>query len=1518
MAFLFKSKRHHPSSAVQPGQPLGLSGSNSSIPSTNGASAGVLQKERDRGGANQTPTPSSSVNNSLKSLGGADTPSPEQKGMLERANREQQGPATNGLSGPPLATNPNASLYPWSQRRLQISSSHLSPFPRYGHAANSLSSKEGDIYLMGGLIKSQTVRGDLWIVEAGGGTLACYPLNTAPEGPGPRVGHSSLLVGNAFIVYGGDTTMDDRDVLDNNLYLLNTSTRQWSRAAPAGSRPRGRYGHTLNILGSKIYIFGGQVEGSFFNDLVAFDLNGLQASNNQWEFLVPNSTDERPPAGDIPPARTNHTVISWNDKLFLFGGTNGFQWFNDVWSYDPRSNLWTQLDCIGYIPTAREGHAAALVNDVMYIFGGRSEDGSDLGDLASFRISSRRWYTFQNMGPSPSPRSGHSMTTFNKQIIVLGGEPSTQPREPSDLGLVYILDTNKIRYPNDQQAQNTPSGERTGGTRRPSGGDKSGYPQPRPGPGPGREGLTGTPDIQKRINPGPRESVAGTNPFMKDTAPINGSGPGSRLPRASMAQAPSGPPPQQSAPPPRANGVPPQQRSKTPTKGYGPSVDTRAATLTSEKDKENSPPAARDSPSSREGSLSNGVRNPAQQQQPKGTPNQKTTGESTTNGNPGPGRSRSRQARQQSSGDSFNESIMAAPVSERVAPAGQQRAGSNSGQRGNHKKNPSDNQLPLESSPLDDASTKELEAVKRTNAWYASELVLARRAGYVPNLSNNAVLDTRAPDSFSEDERPLIEALLTMRAELARVQESIDSQSSQTAKKIAEIERQRDAAISEAVYAKAKLAAHGGSNSSTPQPEGSSRDLASIDADRSTEMNRKLASSLGTQSELRIKLESLTAEKESERQARQLADEAATAAQKRVAELDVYRHQSASELESLKAELFHAEKLAREESAACAEAVATSRVLKLDKEELSARLEEALGSSREHTGIFSSLKDAISASEEKVRLLERKLEGERELREGIERRLLQLRAEHEERTTELESATRRLRDAEELSERHASEAAKHREAVLSGLGKVTNRDLGSVVGSAADGRVIILQGQVDAAKALVRKSQTATDAASEKLRRAEERIAGLEAYQEQASREALTIRKQMQNAVKETQTLQAQNAEIREKLANQQLDANAIAVQHGALKDLLGERGISASDARRSRSIPSPGSGFGTPEQSRLRDLEQQLEASLKAHHETKTSFEMREQEAEKLYREKLEQLEHDYQSAVHYVKGTEKMLKKMKDELSKYKTQNARLQAGLEQAQEAHTAKSLEMATSAEWEKERESLKKEIGALQEKVKDSVSKLEKRIEDLQAQLKAAHQKSDQYREHDTQTQREYADYSKRTTADLEQLKTENALLETRALDAEKKVSLLLDQFETSVDNYRRQSRQVDLNGIGGHDATINRNGRDSISQESLFAPDNRNSVALDSLASELDALRTQWETTKSNNYRLSSIFDFEKTPTSGDGGELSTSLAKWRQRLDLEEQQEGEKKASQQGSPTEPPVVNPKKVDQAGEPVHTQ
>jgi chromosome segregation ATPase len=784
-----------------------------------------------------------------------------------------------------------------------------------------------------------------------------------------------------------------------------------------------------------------------------------------------------------------------------------------------------------------------------------------------------------------------------------------------------------------------------------------------------------------------------------------------------------------------------------------------------------------------------------------------------------------------------------------------------------------------------DELVRELDAAKSRNAWYASELALARKAGYNPGTSTSPILDQNAADVFGDDDRPLLEALLKMKNELERVQNSIKAQGADAARKIGEVEKQRDAAVSEAIYAKAKLAAHGGgSQGGTPQPDGT-RSTATPDMDRVQDVNRRLAASLAAQNDLSAKLEKLKHEVEGERRAKQLAEDTAEAAQKRVQELDSSRQKHAAEFDSLRSELHETQRMARDAAANATEAEASSRLLAVDKNELSTRFGKMLEESKSHAGILESLRGAVSASSDKSSHLEKKLEEERYQRDTLQQKLAQLRAEHEDRTTELESASRKLRDAEELAEKYAEEARLHRQAVLSGLGKIASRDEDEH--EAMDERVVILQQQVEAANSMVRKNQTAADQASDKLRRAEERIAGLEAYQEQSSREGLGIRKQLQQATRDMQAMEAEKAELHQQHERLRLESNAFEVQLKTLKNLLEERGVNPVDARRSRVLDSPGSRFGTPELNRVRELEQQIDSMNKAHDELRSVFEQREHEVSKEWEEKLQALHNDHQAAVKYLRGTEKMLSKMKQELDRYKNQNKQLEEELSQAKQASRGPSKEQ--SGEWQAERDALRNELSASQTTMRANVEKLEAQLTKLQSDLATARQES----EAAGKRAREAESTATQSQADIEGLRRQNVALEERARDAEQRVQVFLDQFESSVDNYRRQS-QVPVGANGDH---LRHRPHDSIASGDSIYSDNdgsstpeavapnsaatRNSMALDNLASELDALRSHWETTN-KAYRLSDRFDFERTPTS-DKNDLSDSLAPWRNRVDVDE-----------------------------------
>ncbi|WBW73151.1 cell end marker Tea1 [Schizosaccharomyces osmophilus] len=317
---------------------------------------------------------------------------------------------------------------PWSKLTIR-GSSHV--LPRYSHSSHPFAEGGQEVYIFGGISSNSEAKNDLWVLNLA--TSQFSNLRSTGQVPSARLGHASVLAGNAFIVFGGLTNKEYIDHQDNTLYLLNTSSLRWQKASASGARPSGRYGHTLSILGSKVWLFGGRLLDYYFNDLVFFDLNKLNTQESRWELASV--------VNDPPPARAGHVAITYSDKLYIIGGTDGQTYFNDLWCFHPKQSAWSKVEAFGHPPPPRAGHSASIIDDVVYVFGGRSSDGSFLNDLYALKISTKQWYRLLDLPFAPSPRSSHTLTSTGLTLVLIGGK---QTKDVTDSN-VYMLDVTRFR-----------------------------------------------------------------------------------------------------------------------------------------------------------------------------------------------------------------------------------------------------------------------------------------------------------------------------------------------------------------------------------------------------------------------------------------------------------------------------------------------------------------------------------------------------------------------------------------------------------------------------------------------------------------------------------------------------------------------------------------------------------------------------------------------------------------------------------------------------------------------------------------------------------------------------------------------------------------------------------------------------------------------------------------------------------------------------------------------------------------
>lgn len=380
-----------------------------------------------------------------------DTPSPEPE-VLEREQKTVLPPAF------PSATLDKNATTPWQRYKI-----FNSPFPRYRHAALTLASDRNELFIMGGL-KEGSVFGDTWRISpeiAPDNTISGFSTELIDvvnqTNPPARVGHSSVLCGNAYIVYGGDTVDTDfNGYPDNNLYMFNINNKKYTIPSHLLNKPRGRYGHLIGVVSlstssSRLYLFGGQLENDVFNDLYYFELTSFKLPKAGWEIAEPANNFK-------PPPLTNHSMSIFKHKIYIFGGVyNHEKVSRDLWCYDTLKNKWLQVPTTGDVPLPVNEHSAVLVGEKLYIYGGNDFSGTIYDTLHCLDLRSFEWKLLgkQFSASGPGPRCGHSMSFIPKlhKLVVMGGDKNDYIYEDSknfdtyenydghEVGtMIYVLD----------------------------------------------------------------------------------------------------------------------------------------------------------------------------------------------------------------------------------------------------------------------------------------------------------------------------------------------------------------------------------------------------------------------------------------------------------------------------------------------------------------------------------------------------------------------------------------------------------------------------------------------------------------------------------------------------------------------------------------------------------------------------------------------------------------------------------------------------------------------------------------------------------------------------------------------------------------------------------------------------------------------------------------------------------------------------------------------------------------------
>lgn len=272
-------------------------------------------------------------------------------------------------------------------------------------------------------MQSPFISADLWMYNLD--TKEWHNIKSVSVNvPAPRWLHTAVHCMGRMIIFGG---VSYSDIILGDLWVFDINEFTWTKAVPTGPVILPREGHSATVTGNgqeMMWVFGGISYGHIpFNDLWSYNTR-----TNQWALEKPN--------GVPPPPRWLHTASEFQDskgnwKIFVFGGvTRNWVPLDDLYVFDVATRTWVHPKTQNYPPFPRMLHAASIINIVqptLMVCGGTANN-IPFDDCWNYDIVEQSWNEIHEWGAFPFAREGHSMV----RVDPLPRTTKATPREPWD------------------------------------------------------------------------------------------------------------------------------------------------------------------------------------------------------------------------------------------------------------------------------------------------------------------------------------------------------------------------------------------------------------------------------------------------------------------------------------------------------------------------------------------------------------------------------------------------------------------------------------------------------------------------------------------------------------------------------------------------------------------------------------------------------------------------------------------------------------------------------------------------------------------------------------------------------------------------------------------------------------------------------------------------------------------------------------------------------------------------------